>query len=148
MDTTWWQANHEKKVRPKGLATQLLQGHAFVEVFSGGKTEGGCTPSRIWDAAGGIAVRYGTRIGDRRNFREDPAFWGGHLADPKHFYHVGSPCHHKTIARITPRGRITGKPHVHVDDEETRHRNRMAALTAKKFIQIFACSPGVLVEQP
>ena len=60
-----------EKKWPDCFAGEPLRGKTFVEVFSGNPSEGGGRLSEAWEAAGGTAILYDTRVDPDQNFLSD-----------------------------------------------------------------------------
>ena len=133
---------------PPGFADAPLQNLTLVEVFSGIEADGGCMLSRCWEAAGGSAIRYDSRIDETHNFFEDAEFWKEHLEHPKDAYHFAFPCHHMSIAHSTPRVRTAECPYGDEADEDTAYYNRLARLMVDRMLKLVAGGAMILLEQP
>ena len=133
---------------PEEFESQPLRGKRLVEVFSGHPSEGGARLSAAWEAAGGEALRYDTRVDDEHDFLEDHAFWDRHVQEPVEAYHFAFPCNNVSAANSTPKIRTFDMPYGAADDADCQYYNEMAKIMIKRIILLLSKGAMVTVEQP
>ncbi len=106
--------------------------------------------SRVWEQAGGSAVRYEIRTDDRKDFMKDEEFWSKELETPSaDLYLFAIPCTNNSIAQTTPPStRSMLKP---CGDEmlpEVKACNDMMRLMCRRILGLLAKGAHVLVENP
>ena len=108
--------------------------------------EGGGEFSRVWEDAGGTAIRYDVRLDVRHDLMVDDAFWAAEYAEPADLYMFAPPCTTLTIAHTTPVIRSTDNPYGWTD--EARSANKLVVLMIRRALMLISLGAAVIIENP
>lgn len=138
-----------EKQWPGSFASEPLRGRTFVEVFSGNLCEGGGRLSEAWEAAGGTAILYDTRVDPEHSFLHDDHFWEKQFEGAKDAYHFAFHCHHMSIANtIGGKPRPMENPYGDDTNEDTRYYNRLVMVMVQRILQLVAAGAMATIGIP